>query len=188
MKEDEPDKMSEHWPATYRGRVPVRVRMAQDLGPDMWKVLRPDTPRIWVHKDDELPVVCNQHGALSVVTPYGNLGVKPHEHDIIEWRDTRKAAQCAAAFKPLALAAAELFAATLANDPALTQPREGNMSEKEKATATPTPLEKRYTVLGMPGCCGSCAHLFISSVDDPCRTCRWEKATQTFTCYIEAGT
>lgn len=61
--------------------------MAQDLGPDMWAILGRGTPRIWVEKDAELPVVCNQHGAISVVTPYGNLGVKPLECDIIEWRE-----------------------------------------------------------------------------------------------------
>lgn len=81
------DRMSEHWPATYRGRIPVKVRMAKDLGPDMWWVLRLGTPRIWVEKDDELPVKCNPHGAMSVVTPYGDLGVKPLECDIIEWRE-----------------------------------------------------------------------------------------------------
>lgn len=80
-------RMSKHWPATYRDRIPVKVRMAQDLGPDMWAILGRGTPRIWVEKDAELPVVCNQHGAISVVTPYGNLGVKPLECDIIEWRE-----------------------------------------------------------------------------------------------------
>jgi len=81
------DKMSEHWPATYRGRIPVRVRMAKDLGPDMWTILCRNTPRIWVKKDDELTVTCNQHGAMSVKTPLGSLGVRPLECDIIEWRE-----------------------------------------------------------------------------------------------------
>jgi len=60
--------------------------MAKDLGPDMWHIM-PKGPRIWVQKDDELPVVCNQHGAISVATVHGNLGVKPLECDIIEWRE-----------------------------------------------------------------------------------------------------
>jgi len=80
-------RMSKHWPATYRNRIPAKVRMAQALGPDMWAILGRGTPRIWVEKDAELAVVCNQHGAMSVVTPYGNLGVKPLECDIIEWRE-----------------------------------------------------------------------------------------------------
>lgn len=81
------DKMSEHWPASYRGRIPVRVRMACDLGPDMWPIISPGTPRIWVRQDQELPVTCNQHGAMSLVTEHGNLGVKPLECEIIEWRE-----------------------------------------------------------------------------------------------------
>ncbi len=83
-----PDKMSEHWPATYRGRIPVKVRMAKDLGPDM-PFLCPDKPRIWVHKDDEVAVTCNPHGAMTLMTLHGGLGVKPHECDIIEWREAR---------------------------------------------------------------------------------------------------
>jgi hypothetical protein len=81
------DKMSEHWPATYRGRIPVRVRMAMDIGPDMWAIFFRDTPRIWAKKDEELAVKCNQHGAMWVETPFGPLGVKPLECEIIEWRE-----------------------------------------------------------------------------------------------------
>ena len=84
----QPDKMSEHWPATYRGRVPVKVRMAKDLGPD-FHFLCPGTPRYWVHKNDEVAITCNQHGAMTLQTKYGELGVKPHECDIIEWRQPR---------------------------------------------------------------------------------------------------
>jgi hypothetical protein len=80
------DKMSAHWPPSYRGRIPVKVRMACDLGPDMWGILGRGTPRHWVKNNDELPVKVNQHGAMSVVTPYGDLGVKPLECEIIEWR------------------------------------------------------------------------------------------------------
>lgn len=80
------DKMSVHWPPSYRGRIPVKVRMACDLGPDMWGILGRGTPRHWVKNNDELPVKVNQHGAMSVVTPYGDLGVKPLECEIIEWR------------------------------------------------------------------------------------------------------
>lgn len=84
-------RMSKHWPPTYRNRIPVKVRMAKDLGPDMWAILGRGTPKIWVKKDDELEVVCNQHGAMAVVTPYGNLGVRPLECDIIEWREPNEA-------------------------------------------------------------------------------------------------
>src|SRR5579872_5166848 len=35
----EPDKMSVHWPPAYLGRIPVKVRMACDLGPDMWGII-----------------------------------------------------------------------------------------------------------------------------------------------------
>ena len=80
------DKMSKHWPPSYRGRIPVKVRMACDLGPDMWAILGRGTPRIWVNKDAELPVKCNQHGAMTLLTQYGQLGVKPLECEIIEWR------------------------------------------------------------------------------------------------------
>jgi homogentisate 1,2-dioxygenase len=60
--------------------------MACDLGPDMWGILGRGTPRHWVKNNDELLVKVNQHGAMSVVTPYGDLGVKPLECEIIEWR------------------------------------------------------------------------------------------------------
>lgn len=78
--------MSKHWPPSYRGRIPVKVRMACDLGPDMWPIVGNGTPQIWVRIDDELAVKCNQHGAMSVLTTHGDLGVKPLECEIIEWR------------------------------------------------------------------------------------------------------
>lgn len=80
------DRMSEHWPASYRGRIPTKVRMAKDLGPDMWGIM-PKGPRIWVNLNDEVPVKCNQHGTMSLLTEYGELGVKPLECEIIEWRE-----------------------------------------------------------------------------------------------------
>lgn len=80
------DRMSEHWPPSYRGRIPTKVRMAKDLGPDMWGIM-PKGPRIWVKINDEVPVKCNQHGAMSLLTEYGDLGVKPLECEIIEWRE-----------------------------------------------------------------------------------------------------
>jgi len=69
----------------------VKVRLAKDIGPDMWAILARHTPRIWAKKDAELPVVCNQHGAICVVTPHGQIGVKPLECDIIEWREPNEA-------------------------------------------------------------------------------------------------
>lgn len=87
------DKMSAYWPPSYRGRIPVKVRMACDLGPDMWGIMDRGTPRHWVKNNDELPVKVNQHGAMSVVTTYGDLGVKPLECEIIEWRSPNEKGQ-----------------------------------------------------------------------------------------------
>lgn len=83
----QPDNLSKHWPTHYRGRVPVKVRMTRHLGPDFWGILHPGTPRIWLSHGEEYSVKCNQHGALWVMTPHGELGIKPGEHEIIEWRE-----------------------------------------------------------------------------------------------------
>lgn len=66
---DQRDQMSALWPASYRGRIPVKVRMAKDLGPDMWGIM-PKGPRIWVLKDEELAVKCNKHGAFPARRTY----------------------------------------------------------------------------------------------------------------------
>lgn len=81
------DHLSKHWPSHYHGKIPTRVRMTCHLGPDFWGILHPGTPRIWLSHGEEYLVKCNQHGALSVLTVHGELGIKPSEHEIIEWRE-----------------------------------------------------------------------------------------------------
>ena len=80
---------SEHYPASWRGMVPKRVKMATTV--------RPDFPACLTWPDDsccdngeEYDVYVNSHGAISAVLPNGkNLGLKPYEFEVIEWHEFR---------------------------------------------------------------------------------------------------
>jgi hypothetical protein len=57
------------------------------------------------------------------------------------------------------------------------------MNENDKAE--PTPLEQRRTRSGVPGTCRTCYAADTNSRSAPCRDCRCEQTTHTFTHYRE---
>lgn len=74
---------SEHYPASWHGKVPKRVRMA--------KTVRPDIPiseslGIAAKRQKEYEVWVNSHGAVSAICENGKrLGLRPYEFEVIEW-------------------------------------------------------------------------------------------------------
>lgn len=70
------------YPANYRGRVPLKVRMAKDVFPDA-----PIFEKGMVAEmNREYFVWVNKHGAVSAVFEDGKrLGLLPQEFDVIEW-------------------------------------------------------------------------------------------------------
>ena len=57
---------------------------------------------------------------------------------------------------------------------------------EEKTTATPTPLDQRRDKYGVLGTCRTCRHTEVNARSVPCRDCKWEQTTQTFTHYKAA--
>ena len=77
-----------NYPANYRGRVPLKVRVAKKVTPDLpWLKkelgVKDDTV---CKKDKEYYVWVNSYGAVSAILPNGEkLGLLPSEFDVIEW-------------------------------------------------------------------------------------------------------
>jgi len=74
---------SDNYPPIWRGRVPLRVRMA--------KTVRPDWPGVGCSaaleatKDEKYFAWVNSHGALTAIINGERLGLKPYEFEVIEW-------------------------------------------------------------------------------------------------------
>lgn len=78
---------SDTYPAAWRGKVPLKVKMAKTVTSDLPVSLQKET--IKLEKDKEYFVWCNSHGALAGITDTGKpLGLKAYEFEIIEWHDT----------------------------------------------------------------------------------------------------
>lgn len=76
---------SEYYPARYRGRVPLKVRVAKDVPPDLTEFNK-ELKCLICFKDNEYYVRVNSHGAVSAILPNGErLGLRPSEFDVIEW-------------------------------------------------------------------------------------------------------
>ena len=75
---------SEIYPANYRGRVPLKIRMAKTVYPDLpFLCKRKDTVAT---VDEVYECWVNSHGAVAAICRNGEtLGVKPGEFDVIEW-------------------------------------------------------------------------------------------------------
>jgi hypothetical protein len=77
-----------NYPANYRGRVPLKVRVAKKVEPDLpWlkKTLGVKEDTVCL-KDHEYYVWVNSYGAVSAILPGGEkLGLLPSEFDVIEW-------------------------------------------------------------------------------------------------------
>lgn len=72
------------YPARYAGRVPRVVRTNRIIRSDV----PADSDRACVARPQNVYLAwTNSYGAVSAITPTGNLGLKPHEFEIIEWVD-----------------------------------------------------------------------------------------------------
>lgn len=95
------DRQSGHYPPAWRGRVPVRVRMAVEVGPDQpWGHLVAlglvEAPKFVAEEGQEYDAWVNKHGAVAVVLPDGTrLGVRPYEFEVIEWDEATGARRAA---------------------------------------------------------------------------------------------
>ena len=70
------------YPAKYRGRVPLKVKVAKNVTPDLPMFIRtkPDTI---CQMDNEYYVWVNSYGAVSAILPNGEtLGLLPSEFDV----------------------------------------------------------------------------------------------------------
>ena len=71
------------YPAKYRGRVPLKVRVAKTVPPDMPWLAKAN---MICKKDEEYHVWVNSQGAVSAILPNGEkLGLLPSEFDVTEW-------------------------------------------------------------------------------------------------------
>lgn len=79
-----------NYPANYRGRVPLKVKVAKKVEPDLpWLKkelgVKDDTVCL---KDNEYYVWVNSCGAVSAILPNGEmLGLLPSEFDVVEWHE-----------------------------------------------------------------------------------------------------
>lgn len=72
------------YPANFRGRVPLKVRLAKRVVPDFYLPNHPTGTEC--EKDGEYYVWVNSYGAVSAILPNGQkLGLIPSEFDVIEW-------------------------------------------------------------------------------------------------------
>jgi len=76
------------YPANFRGKVPLKVKVAKTVTPDLMefkKELRIKEDTICL-KDNEYYVWVNSYGAVSAILPNGEkLGLLPSEFDVTEW-------------------------------------------------------------------------------------------------------
>ena len=75
-------KQSHLYPANFRGRVPLKVRLACNVRGHQF--LSP--PGTIARADEEYDCWVNTHGAVAAILPNGqSLGLKPAEFDVVEW-------------------------------------------------------------------------------------------------------
>lgn len=76
------------YPANFRGRVPLKVKLAKTVTPDLMEFrnelrIKDDTICL---KDNEYYVWVNSYGAVSSILENGEkLGLLPSEFDVTEW-------------------------------------------------------------------------------------------------------
>jgi hypothetical protein len=76
---------SEHYPASWRGKVPKRVNIVITVHPDFSFLCAEHTV---AHGGEDYDVTVNSHGAVSAILPNGErLGLKPYEFEVVEWHD-----------------------------------------------------------------------------------------------------
>jgi hypothetical protein len=76
------------YPANFRGKVPLKVKLAKTVTPDLMEFsailgIKKDTVAL---KDNEYYVWVNSYGAVTAILPNGErLGLVPSEFDVTEW-------------------------------------------------------------------------------------------------------
>lgn len=84
VRHDSNDRFA--YPANFRGRVPLKVRLAKTVTSDL-PAFMPGA-KVKAEKDSEQYVWVNKHGAVSAVFEDGEkLGLLPQEFDVIEWHE-----------------------------------------------------------------------------------------------------
>lgn len=75
------------YPANFRGKVPLKVKMAKTVFPDApISAVLGVNKSVVCNKDEEYFVWVNSYGAVTAVLPNGErLGLIPSEFDVIEW-------------------------------------------------------------------------------------------------------
>ena len=74
------------YPANYRGRVQLKVKVAKKVTPDL-PFLHKELGTV-CEKDNEYYVWVNSYGAVSAILPNGQkLGLLPSEFDVVEWHE-----------------------------------------------------------------------------------------------------
>lgn len=79
------------YPANFRGRVPLKVKLAKTVAPDLLEYapildIKADTVAL---KDQEYYVWVNSQGAVLAILENGEkLGLLPSEFDVIDWHDS----------------------------------------------------------------------------------------------------
>jgi hypothetical protein len=76
------------YPANFRGRVPLKVKTAKKVVPDIPMLAGISKPGTECSKDGEYYVWVNSYGAVTAILPNGErLGLLPSEFDVIEWHN-----------------------------------------------------------------------------------------------------
>jgi hypothetical protein len=77
------------YPANFRGRVPLKVRMAKTVTPDLPAFLTAQKGlEIVALVDATYFVRVNSYGAVTALLPSGEeLGLLPQEFDVVEWHE-----------------------------------------------------------------------------------------------------
>jgi hypothetical protein len=79
------------YPANYRGKVPLKVKLAKTVKPDLMEFapilgITKDTIAL---KDNEYYVWVNSYGAVSAILKNGkHLGLIPSEFDVVAWHES----------------------------------------------------------------------------------------------------
>lgn len=79
---------SKHYPARFKGRVPMRIKMLMNVRPDPWcgAIGQSGGPGTILRYDETYECWTNSHGAVAGICANGfKLGVKPDEFEVVEW-------------------------------------------------------------------------------------------------------
>ncbi len=79
---------SDVYPERYNGRVPLRVKMLMDVGPDLpWYIEMIKAKTVTAVAGQEYEVYVNSHGAVMAVIGNEMLGLRPDEFEVTAWHN-----------------------------------------------------------------------------------------------------